>query len=190
MWKLILNAAGAVGYWIGDQLTDWTGLAAVRIPLQQGSHPREVTLDLPGYMQTNSYGCGAITAAMIVRYFRPHLTFARIYDAVNPLPDNGASTGKVVRGLRSCGLRVSQRTKLRFDDLRKAIDQGMPVMVVIHNPGATADHWVVAYGYSQRPNRVFLATNGPPWLDSNRISLGRFRRLWKPRGNGLICWQK
>jgi hypothetical protein len=75
MWKLILNAAGAVGYWywIGDQLTDWTGLAAVRIPLQQGSHPREVTLDLPGYMQTNSYSCGAITAAMIIRYFRSRL---------------------------------------------------------------------------------------------------------------------
>ena len=109
MWNFILNAAGAVGYWIGDQLTTWTGIAAIRIPLERASNRGEVTLDLPGYAQTNSYSCGAITAAMIVHYFRPRISFARIYNAVSPSPDDGASTGQVLRGLRSCGLRVSQR---------------------------------------------------------------------------------
>src|SRR4051794_26848628 len=106
MWNVLLSAAGAVGYWIGDQLTDWTGLVALRIPLDQANEPREVTLDLPGYMQTNSYSCGAITAAMIVQYFRPRLSFARIYEAIGPVQDYGASTEQVVRGLRSCGLHV------------------------------------------------------------------------------------
>lgn len=189
MWSVLLNAAGAVGYWVGDQLTDWIGLVAIRIPLEQASRPREVTLALPGYLQTNSYACGAITAAMIVRYFRPRMSFSRIYGAVGPLPDYGASTSQVVRGLRACGLRVSPRTRLGFPQIRKAIDQGRLVMVAIHNPGACSDHWVAVYGYSVRPDRVFLATNGPPWIDSNRIARSHFERLWKPRGNGLICWK-
>jgi predicted double-glycine peptidase len=189
MWNFLRKSAGTVGYWIGDQLTDWAGLAAIRIPLEQASQPREVTLDLPGYMQTNGYACGAITAAMIVQYFRPRMSFARIYAAIWPVQDFGASTAQVVRGLRSCGLHVSQRRKLRFAHIRKAIDWGRPVMTVIHNPGADSDHWVVIYGYSVQPNRVFLATNGLPWCDTNRIARSQFERLWKPPGNGLICWK-
>jgi ABC-type bacteriocin/lantibiotic exporter with double-glycine peptidase domain len=189
MWNLLRKSVGTVGYWIGDQLTDWTGLAAIRIPLEQASNPREVTLDLPGYMQTNGYACGAITAAMIVQYFRPRMSFARIYDAVNPRCDYGAGKTQVIQALRACGLRVSQRTKLRFAQIRKAIDQGRPIMTVIHNPGSDSDHWVVIYGYCVRPNRVFLATNGLPWCDNNRIARRQFERLWKPPGNGLICWK-
>ena len=37
-----------------------------------------------------------------------------------------------------------------------------PIMVHIINPGAQDGHWVVAYGYSLRPDRVFLAINGRP----------------------------
>ena len=44
MWNCILSAAGAAGNWLGDQLTDWTGLAAMRIPLEQAGNPGEVTL--------------------------------------------------------------------------------------------------------------------------------------------------
>jgi hypothetical protein len=187
MLHCILNSIGAVGYWIGDQLTDLTGLAALRIPLERARSPREFTLDLPGYMQTNSYACGAITAAMIVHYFRRRMSFSKVYNAVNPSPEIGAGEARVVRGLRSCGLHVSIRKDLRFRDLRRAIDGGRPVMVHIINPGADCGHWIAVYGYARRPRRVFLATNGLPWLDSNRIAWGEFQRLWKPRGNGLIC---
>jgi hypothetical protein len=90
MWQHLLNAADTAVDWIGDWLTDWTGYAAIPVGLQQASRPREVTLDLPGYMQLNSYSCGAITAAMIVRYFRPRMSFSRIYAAVDPLPESGA----------------------------------------------------------------------------------------------------
>lgn len=119
----------------------------------------------------------------------PRMSFARIYGAVGPLQDYGASTAQVVRALRSCGLQVSQRRNLRFADIRNAIGVGRPVMLVIHNPGSECDHWVTAYGYGTRPDRVFLANNGLPWFDSNRVSRSRFERLWNPKGNGLICWK-
>ena len=41
-------------------MTGWTGLAALRVPLERASGPRAVTLDLPGYWQTNPYGCRRI----------------------------------------------------------------------------------------------------------------------------------
>jgi hypothetical protein len=190
MIQSIAEAALCAGYWLGDQLTSLTGFAAIRIPLERASRRREVTLDLPGYMQINSYACGATTAAMIVRYFRPRLSFGRVYRAVDPQPDLGAGTTKVIRALRSCGLRVSQRQRLKFAGLRKAIDLGRPVMVCIQNPGAECDHWVVVYGYSIRPDRVFIATNDLPWSSSNRMGWKAFERIWKPRGHGLICWRR
>ena len=41
-----------------DRVTDLTGLVALPVPIEQAEGPREVTLDLPGYIQTNSYSCG------------------------------------------------------------------------------------------------------------------------------------
>lgn len=173
--------------WLGDRLTDCTGLAAVRVPLDGGSGPREVTLDIPGYLQTNSYGCGAVAAAMVVRYLRPGIAFGRVYDAIGPEPDTGASTTRVVRGLRSCGVRVVAEHRLTFAGFCRAIDQGSPVIVSIHNPGATCGHWVVVYGYSRRPAALYVAGNTLPMFQRNRVPWRQFMALRKPRGNGLIC---
>ncbi len=173
--------------WIGDRITDWTGYAAAKIPLERGKQPHEVTLDLPGYMQINSYCCGAVTVAMVVKYFWPQTSFGRIYASVNPSPECGAGRTSVARALRSCGVHVSRRHRLSFEQLCSAINQNRPVLAAIHNPGAEADHWVVVYGYGHRPDRVFIACNGLPWFRSNCVARREFERIWTPRGNGIIC---
>ncbi len=190
MWQYICKAADAALDWAGDWVTNWTGYAAIPVQLEQASRPREVTLQMPGYMQLNSYACGAITAAMIVRYFRPRMSFSRIYAAVNPHPENGVGERQVTRALRSCGLRVGIHTRLRFRDIRKAIDRNRPIMAHIINPGAEDGHWIAIYGYSLRPDRVFLAINGRPWDRPYRITRRQFERIWAPSGNGFICWKK
>jgi len=174
---------------VGDRVTDLTGLVAVPVPIEQAQGPREVTLDLPGYIQTSSYSCGAM-AAMVVHRFRPRMGFDRIYDAVDPSPKFGAKPLQVVQALRSCGLRVSHRKKLSFARLCRAINRGRPIVVLIHNHGSEDDHWVVVYGYGRRPDRLFIAVNGVPWFNRNRIARSRFERIWKPPGNGLVCWKK
>jgi hypothetical protein len=173
--------------WIGDRITDWTGYAAAKIPLQRAKEPRELTLDLPGYMQLNSYCCGAVTVAMVVRYFWPQTSFGRIYATVNPSPEYGAGITSVARALRTCRVYASRQRKLTFEQLCSAIHQNRPVLVAIHNPGAETDHWVVVYGYGRRPDRVFIACNGLPWFGSNRMARREFEGIWKPRGNGIIC---
>jgi hypothetical protein len=190
MWKQVCEIADVVAYWIGDRLTNLTGHVALRVPLEHARDPREVTLDLPGYLQTNSYCCGAMAAAMVVRYFRPRMGLERIYDAVDPLPEWGAGSIRVLRALRSCGVRVSYRRKLTFRQLCRAIDRGRPVAVVIRNPGSDTEHWVVVYGYNRRPDRLFIAVNGVPWLNPNRVARSRFERMWSPPGNGLVCGKR
>lgn len=187
MARGISRAVVGTAQWLGDQITDWTGLAALRVPLARASGRRAVTLDLPGYLQTNSYGCGAVAAVMVVRYFQPQMQFGAVYEAVAPLPEIGAQPRQVARAMRSCGLRVTARGRLQFSDLCQSIKEGSPVLVVIRNPGADSRHWVVVYGYRRIPDQVYLANNGLPFFTRNRVPWSVFRKLWEPKGNGLVC---
>src|SRR5689334_21354979 len=82
--------------------SDLTGYAAVPVPLNRASCPGQVTLDLPGYAQVNSFCCGVVAGAMVLKHFRPRASFAQFHARVNP--KDGAGTGKVVRALRQSGI--------------------------------------------------------------------------------------
>ena len=184
MWQKINSALPS----LVDAVSDLTGYAAVRVPLERAGGANEVTLDLPGYGQLNTYGCGVVAGIMVLKFFRPDADFARFYSLVAPDPEEGTTTDELVRALRKSGLKVEDRFGLTFADLCQAIDQGRPVIIGIHNPGRPTGHRVTVYGYGRKPNLVFLAANGLPWFTSNRVPLRRFTRLWSPRGHGLICW--
>ena len=83
-----------------DRISDLTGFAAVRVPLQKASRPGEVTLDFTGYRQVNTYGCGAVASAMVVKLLRPQMSFERIHAAVDPTQECGAGTIRVMWALR------------------------------------------------------------------------------------------
>ena len=183
----MLWVLGCVLDWVGDEITARTGLAAVRVPLDRTSGTQEVTLDVPGYLQTNSYGCGAVAAVMIVRHFHPRKAFGAVYDTVAPDSDLGTSTTRARRGLRACGIDVASRHRLTFRGLCKAIEDDRPVMIVIRNPGSSTAHWVVVYGYGKRPDRLYVAGNNWPWIGTNQIPRREFESIWDPKGNGLIC---
>lgn len=169
-----------------DAVAGWTDCVATRVPLRRASSSDEVTLDLPGYCQLDSYGCGAAAGVMALKHFKPRASFSAFYARVSPHPENGTGTSRLLKALRQSGLRISERRDLSCPDLCAAIDAGSPVLVVVHNPGAADSHWVVVYGYGRKPNRVFLASNGLP-LVTNVILLQKFARIWSPHGNGLIC---
>ena len=187
MARLVQKGIASIADWLGDRVTDYTGLAAVRVPLQRDCGPRAQTLPVPGYVQTNSYACGAIAAASVVRYFRPEIEFGTVWEAVDPEPELGAGIRQVARALRSFGLRVMHKRQLRFADLCRAIDAGCPVLTVIRNPGADCQHWVAVYGYRRIPDAVYIANNGLPFFTSNRVSKSAFEKLRDPKGNGRIC---
>lgn len=175
---------------VGDlpnRISDLTGYAAVAVPLQRAKRPREVTLDLTGYRQIDSFSCGGVAAAMAVKFLRPQMNFERIYAAVSPTQRHGAGNDRVARALRTLAVRVSWRKNLTFDDICHAIDEKRPVLVCIKTGDAETDHWVVLYGYGRRPDLLFVAGRGIPLLTGNRIGRREFRRLWSPPGEGLVC---
>ena len=124
---------------------------------------------------------------MAARCLHPALGFGAVYEAVDPLPHSGAGTRRVAQGLRQCGLRVAVRDDLTFARLAHCINQDSPVLVCIHNPGSENRHWVVVYGYARKPDQVYLASNGLPWLTRNRVDRAQFEKIWAPKGNGLVC---
>lgn len=174
---------------LGDWVSELTGYAAVRVPLQRASRPGEVTLDLTGYRQVNSYACGAVASAMVVKYLRPQISFERIHAAVDPTPVAGAGTMRVTRAVRSLGVGVSRKTDLTLDDICHAIDAGRPVMVCVKTRDKAIDHWVVVYGYGRRPNLVFVAGQGLHYIARQRVKWQAFRQQWAPPGEGLVCWK-
>jgi len=172
-----------------DRISDVTGYAAVRVPLQKASRPGEVTLDLTGYRQVNSYACGAVASAMVVKFLRPQVSFERIHAAVDPTQESGAGTMRVMRALRSLRVSVSRKTKLTFAHICASIDAGSPVLTCVTTSDPYTTHWVVIYGYGRRPNLVFVAGQGLPLLDGQREPWSTFRQQWAPPGEGLVCWK-
>ncbi len=170
-----------------DAVSDWTDCVATRVPLRRACGPDEVTLDLPGYVQLDSYGCGVVAGVMALKHFKPRASCSAFYTRVNPHPEHGTPTSRLIGALQRSGLCVTERLGLTFADLCAAIDAGNPVIVVIQNPGTDAAHWITVYGYGLKPDRVFLATNGFPFVATNVFPLRQFARIWSPHGNGLLC---
>lgn len=184
--KRIVKQLRTIGGVVADRISDLTGYAAVRVPLQKAG-AGEVTLDLTGYKQVNTYACGAIAAAMVVKFLRPQVSFELIHAAVDPTETDGAGTVRVIRAMRSLGVTVSRKTRLTLDDICTAIDAGHPVMVCVKTDDPTTDHWVVIYGYGRRPNLVFVAGQGGLKLHKQRIAWAEFRHQWASPGEGLVC---
>jgi hypothetical protein len=152
-------------------------------------HPEEagvVTLDVPGYRQIQSYTCGYVAGMMVLHTFKPRASDVRFWNKCRPDPDEGMSQGKLVRALRSSGVKVGERKRFTHEDLHAAISAGKPVITTVTLP--TTDHWIVVYGVGVSPKRVFIAGNGMPWLKKNKVmTWGEFVRMKGGVDGGLVC---
>jgi hypothetical protein len=171
-----------------DAVSDLTGYAAVRVPLQKASRPGEVTLDFTGYRQINTYGCGAVASAMVVKFLRPSVSFERIHAAVDPCQEIGAGTLRVMRALRSLRIGAAWRSDLTFDAICDAIDADRPVLVCVTTSDPDMSHWVAIYGYGRRPKLLFVAGQGLHFIARQRVKWRDFRHQWCLPGEGMLCW--
>ena len=113
------------------RMSDLTGYAAVRVPLQKASRPGEVTLDLH-----------RLPAGRHLRLRRGGVGHGREVPAsagelrAHPrgggsLPGNRGGNDAGHAGLALAAIGVSRKTHLTFDDICDAIDAGRPVMVCV-----------------------------------------------------------
>jgi hypothetical protein len=159
----------------------------IRYPLSHPQDDRVHTLDVPGYRQTQLHTCGFVAGLMVLHYFDPTRSARLFYRRTQPTLDEGTPVPRLVRALRESYIQVEDRTDLNFERIVKSIRQGRPVITTVKRRFDTG-HWVVIYGVGFRPNRVFVAGNGIPYLlDRSEMAWADFRKNWFVIGEGLVC---
>lgn len=160
--------------------------AYVSDPLVHPETDDVVTLDVPGYRQVQRFTCGYVAGMMVLHTFKPRASEDRFYERCAPDPDEGVPVARLARALRDSGIKVGLRSSFAFDDIRRAIDSGRPVILTV---GAGGEHWVVVYGYGEAPRRVFIAGNGLPHLSKGKqMTWEAFVRKHGGEDGGLVCW--
>lgn len=178
-----MSAALAVVDWISNLI----GYAAVRdfAPREQDGETR-----VPGfrcYSQVDSYSCGAVAGFQVVKTFYPEAVFGEFYESCRTTGE-GTNMIFLMVALDQHGVDFSPEWHLSPAAIRKAIQNGHPVIVSIKNIGSENEHLAVIYGY--RKGGFLLSANGLPWVGRHWISEAKFRKIWAPKGNGIICWPK
>jgi predicted double-glycine peptidase len=160
------------------------GFAAVR-EWTPTPRPGEYILALVAYTQIDTFSCGAVAGASVVKSFYPRAKFEDFYARVDPDQETGTSTSVLRKALRQSGIAL-RSARLSYKNLLAQIRKGYPVIVVIRNPGAESYHWVVAYGFGR--DHIILASNGIPWVHKKRITRKDFMAIWQRGHAGLVCW--
>jgi len=153
-------------------------------------------LPVPGFGQAYWWYCGFACVQMVLAYngkFRTQEALARVFpdDDVlkvreylrqkrerDEIRGRGIYTSDIVPFLRSFGLIVRGRRNLTVDDLCSSIDNGVPPIARTKIPTLPHDerlgHFIVVKGYTP----TALIVNDPGNLERERISFGRFKKLW------------
>ena len=166
-----------------------TGIVVVSDRLPRPRDPlRESVLELRGYRQVEDFSCGFAAALMVLDYLDAAPSIDRLYELVDPHPKWGTSTRRLATALRHCRIRVSIRDELDFDAITKAIAAQRPVITCVAAANGNDSHWAIVYGFGIRPRRLYIGGVGLPHLNAGKVvPWRRFRSMWTPVGNGLIC---
>jgi hypothetical protein len=169
-----------------DALSAATGIVVARARIPYSASEDEVTLDVPGYRQTDSFGCGFVAGLMVLHTFKPRASLDRFHKSVAPNQHEGATPARIIRALGERGISARPRYDLGFAQIRRAIDAGKPIITLVRTTKANTEHWVVVYGYGLRPERVFVAGHGLR-SGSGARRWGQYRRESARVGYGLVC---
>lgn len=169
-----------------DDLSEATGIVVVSANIPYADSEDEVTLDVPGYRQTDTFGCGFVAGLMVLHTFKPRASLDRFHKSVAPNQDEGATPARIIRALGERGISARPRYNLAFEQIRRAIDAGQPIITLVKTKKASTEHWVVVYGYGLLPNRLFVAGHGIVSGNGAR-SWAKFKRESARDGYGLVC---
>ena len=136
------------------------------------------TLEVSGFRQVRSYTCGYAATALVLDFFGEYVPAAQLFRRLGTGRD-GTRQNAIVREIRAQGIAASVRYDVGFERICNEIDRDKLVVSYL----ADAEHWVVLYGYSRQPDRVYVADSRPeescehPW------------KLYGPRLNqfGIVC---
>ena len=173
-----------------DTISECTGYVAISDRLDHPDSRDVITLDIPGYRQTNTFSCAVTAGLMVLHTFHPRASVNSFYHAVNPSIEMGADSGQLIRALRRFRIGVSECDQLLWKDILETVSGGYPIITLVKSNDPDILHWVVLYGVGIRPNRVYVAGRGLPLIGKRAFLWREFRQLWADPGYGLVCWGK
>ena len=171
----------------------------IRNPLLTDPDPDEgESLDITGYAQLDGYSCGAIAGWTVVSAIYPKSSWEKFYAACSPELEDGVSVTKLLKTLRAFGIGIGTKKEgLSFEEIKKAIGSGYPILTIVDRPGTDAAHWVVIYGYSEtnkpKSQLVYVAGNNFMGLYTkkfggpNPMTYRKFSKLSEGY-NSYVCW--
>ena len=160
--------------------TDYAYYGAKSLEPQEG----DVALEVPCYRQFHSYTCGFVAGLSILHTFHPRKSATNFYYLVNPHPNEGTPTPRLRRGLKASGVGTRLKRNPKFEDFKRAIDSGAPVLTCLKRERGI-EHWVVVYGYSKN-SELYVAGNH--WFTAQLMPWADFRKKLGSDKELIACW--
>lgn len=148
-------------------------------------------LDVPFVKQTEE-GCGSASLAMLLQYWSAHGTpvsaeredASAIQASLYSRKGHGIFASDMQKYLKDSGFRVFAVAG-EWDDLRKHLSQGRPLLLSIQPPGRKAPlHYVVVTGLDWEHQAVFL--NDPARGKLIRVERSEFEKEWQAASNWML----
>ncbi|MEI6714371.1 MAG: papain-like cysteine protease family protein [Verrucomicrobiota bacterium] len=194
-WRLLFE----LGKWSWGRLAKAVRLPAVKVgsPPDLRQWDESVCLNVSPATQIDLFSCGVAAGWAVVKLLYPdsrEQDRRAFYQWCAPCPDTGTPTERLHAALKKANVTVRLRhRKLRFETIKKTLQQGHPLIVCVDCPGTDEAHWTVVYGCCargsgrQREERVLLFNNRRFWQgpDEELMPYARFREL--QLGETLVC---
>jgi ABC-type bacteriocin/lantibiotic exporter with double-glycine peptidase domain len=115
--------------------------------------PAHIKVPLPLIQQRDEESCGPASLISIASYFNvEHSGMLKVRQRLRTGTDTGTNPNQIARVARRLGLRVSLRTHLGLDGLRKELDRRRPVICAVQVPDTDGSdgHYITAMGYDRK----------------------------------------
>lgn len=140
--------------------------------------PRKVVLDGVPYVKQHGPQCAAASLSMVLSYYEEKIDQDDIYAAIKS-DYAGAQSWDIVSYPRSLKSFKSFGYAGTLEDLKKRIDQGVPVIVFLTPFGY--GHAVVVIGYDETKHQIIM--HDPTVADNQAVPYDDFLKEWRESGN-------
>lgn len=138
---------------------------------------------LPWFHQGMDRTCAQANIASVMNYWGQSISYTDVVKQMNP--NNMPTDPVAVTGfLRNKGLAAQDYRKASVNFLKKQINDGKPVIVMLDFGDLASEHYVTVKGYNDRNGDILYndPVDGPNML----LSYGEFEKMWQNKSLAAI----
>ncbi len=128
-------------------------------------------------IQMDNFSCGAHCTYMIVNYYNKKMSLGKIIKQLRT-DENGTSEKAIFSLFKKKGLSVYEKWNASRKDIKKAVDNGFPILISMHQ-----DHWSIIYGYTK--TGIFILDPSLGYI-FNEWNWKEFLKVWDDRWIAVV----